>query len=149
MRLGHTRKHAEVNLEFLRECAVPLERVDTTENTADIFTKIVSTQRLEWHMAKFTGAPRVRNEHGSIVGNMHEEHSEKCPRRGLKEVGSPKLVVLACTCIADRKMLQLVVLMASLQIADAFPDVIWNLEETVGTFPLQYVGLLVLLAFSW
>ncbi len=77
MKLGHMRKHAEVNLEFLRECAVPLGRVDTSETTADIFTKIVSAQRLEWHMAKFTGAPRVRNEHGSIVGNMHEEHSEK------------------------------------------------------------------------
>ncbi len=59
---------------------MPLERVDTTENTADVFTKIVSTQRLEWHMAKFTGAPRVRNEHGSIISSTHEEHSEKCPR---------------------------------------------------------------------
>ena len=44
-------------------------------------------------------------------------------------------------------MLQLVVLMASLQMADGFPDVIWNLEETVGTFPLQYVGLLLVVGF--
>ena len=142
-KLGHMRKHAEVNLEFLRECAVPLERVDTTENTADIFTKIVSTQRLEWHMAKFTGAPRVRNEHGSIISSTHEEHSEKCPRRGLKEVGFPAQVLLACSCISDRKLLQLAVVLASLQMADGVSDVVANFEETVGTWPLQYIGLML------
>ena len=69
-------------MEFLRQCAVPLERVDATDNTADIFTKIVSTQRLEWHMARFTGAERVGSERGSVVGCMREEHAKDCERKG-------------------------------------------------------------------
>jgi hypothetical protein len=120
VKLGHMRKHAQVNLEFLRECGVPLGRVDTTENTADIFTKIVSAQRLEWHLARFTGAERLRNEHGSIVGCMHEEHDKECVRNGTKEVGEPKQV-LACPCIATKKVLQLILVTSAMQLASAGP----------------------------
>ena len=120
VKLGHMRKHAQVNLEFLRECGVPLSRVDTTENTADIFTKIVSAQRLEWHLARFTGAERLRNEHGSIVGCMHEEHDKECVRNGTKEVGEPKQV-LACPCIATKKVLQLILVTSAMHLASAGP----------------------------
>ena len=37
--------------------------------------------------------------------------------------------------------------MASLQMADGFPDVVWNMKETVGTFPLRCAGLLLLAGF--
>ncbi len=124
VKLGHMRKHAQVNLEFLRQCSVPLERVDTTENTADIFTKIVSAQRLEWHLARFTGAERMRNEHGSSVGCMHEEHDVSCERNGTKEVGEPRQV-LTCPCNISKKVLQLILVATSMQLADASEDVVY------------------------
>ncbi len=58
-KLGHVREHAEVNLDFLRQCKIPLKRVDTTDMPADVFTNIVSVQRLEWHMTHFVGKDHV------------------------------------------------------------------------------------------
>ena len=94
--------------------------MSTLRSTADIFTKIVSAQRLAWHLARFTGAERLRNEHGSIVGCMHEEHDKECVRNGTKEVGEPKQV-LACSCIATKKVLQMILVTSAMQLASAGP----------------------------
>ena len=97
---------------------MPLSRVDTSDNPSDIFTKIVSVQRLEWHLALFTGGIRLRNEHGSIVGTMREEHDETCRHAGTKEVGDPKQV-LSCPCEVARKLLLLTTLASAASGAEA------------------------------
>ena len=100
-KLGHMRKHADVNLQFLRQCGVKVTRVDTTDNVADIFTKIVSAQRLDWHMANFTGAIALKNKHGSITRAKTEVHETGFQLDGLRDVGDPA-VVTACPCIKSR-----------------------------------------------
>jgi hypothetical protein len=134
-KLGHMRKHAEVNLEFLKECGIPLFRVDTTDNPADIFTKIVSAQRLMYHMACFDGNVRVKNEHGSIVGCMHEVHAKGCENEGMKEVGLPKQVI-TCPCIVAKKLM-LLTLATTVGGAKATK---LN-EEIFGDSGLLYLGL--------
>eukprot|EP00974_Lingulodinium_polyedra_P080507 7798883-Lingulodinium_polyedra.AAC.1 len=41
-KMSHMKKHAEVCFSFLNQCGIKLQRVDTSENIADIFTKILS-----------------------------------------------------------------------------------------------------------
>jgi hypothetical protein len=68
---------------------------------ADIFTKIVSAQRLDWHMTHFRGEGVKKNDHGSVVRVKAELHDDNCEKAGLREVGKPS-VVTACPCIKHR-----------------------------------------------
>ena len=135
-KLGHMRKHADVNLQFLHQCGVKVTRVDTTDNVADIFTKIVSAQRLDWHMASFTGAIAVRSKHGSITCAKTEVHEKGCQLAGLRDVGDPA-VVTACPCIRSRL---LTMLMATLALRGAAETMSADSALTVGGFTEMELG---------
>jgi len=145
LKLGHMRKHAQCNLQFLKESGVEIHRVDTTENPADIFTKIVSVQRLEWHMCHFTGQQQIKNEHGSIIGACHAKHSDSCSRCGLTDVGCPRQV-LSCNCIKAARLAMLLTWAACAQVASADGEV----GRSGGDFSRLIVGLLAAaLVASW
>ena len=129
-------KHADVNLQFLQQCGMKVTRVDTTDNVADIFTKIVSAQRLDWHMANFTSAIAVKNKHGSITRAKTEVHEKGCQLAGLRDVGDPA-VVTACPCIRSRL---LTMLMATLALRGAAETMSADSALTVGGFTEMELG---------
>jgi len=54
-KLAHMRKHASVSLLFLQKAGVTIERVNTKENFADIFTKGLPKPSLDFHLRRLTG----------------------------------------------------------------------------------------------
>ena len=111
-KLAHMRKHAEVCLQFLQQCGVPIKRVDTTDNPADIFTKTLSSQRLLWHLGMFTG--KVADPTNRVAVDKHDPD---CRHHGCTDVGTAKaVIVFGCPCIQVRL---LVGLLACAPVVDA------------------------------
>lgn len=98
--MGHLRKHAQTSFLFLKECGIMLEHIPGIENSADLFTKIVSAEKNYYLSRKWFGHPVEKNPHGAPVrtkkarvvvidvdGDATEQkkhfhkwyHSEDCP----------------------------------------------------------------------
>ena len=71
--LGHLGKHGEVNFRYLSQCGIVLKRVDTADNIADIFTKVLSAQKMA-HLLRGILEPEVQPENRAIVA-----HRSPCP----------------------------------------------------------------------
>lgn len=151
LKLAHMRKHAEVSLTFVQESEVSMHRVDTSDNPADIFTKILSSQRLAWHMARFSGKERVANEHGSIVGCAHYEHLEGCLGDKVKEITGGKLKVCACR-VAMRLAVMSVLIKGTEANEDNTSDLLDDEYEAYGwvvAFRIGVFVIVIILFCSW
>ena len=64
--LGHLGKHGEVNFRYLSQCGIVLKRVDTADNIAEIFTKVLSAQKMN-HLLRGLLEPEVEPESRAVV----------------------------------------------------------------------------------
>ena len=89
--LGHLGKHGEVNFRYLSQCGIVLKRVDTADNVADIFTKVLSAQKMN-HLLRGILEPEVEPEHRAVVA-----HRSPCPAANSSDLG-PAAMSLVCVC---------------------------------------------------
>ena len=93
--LGHLGKHGEVNFRYLSQCGIVLKRVDTADNIADIFTKVLSAQKMN-HLLRGLLEPEVEPESRAVVA-----HRSPCPAANSSDLG-PAAVSLVCACARSR-----------------------------------------------
>ena len=96
-KLGHLRKTAEVNFNFLTVTQIPLGRVDTSEKDADIFTKTLSSTKLQYRLSPWymSGASRHDNSQAVINVEVHT-HCVTCAYCNLVDTGHFLSVVCSC-----------------------------------------------------
>ena len=100
--LAHLGKHGEVNFRYLQQCGIVLKRVDTVDNVADIFTKVVSAAKMKHLLA---GILEADSEGRTIIAHVG------CSAAGTTDLGAAAAATLRCSC-AKNRLLQGLVLMA-------------------------------------
>ena len=102
--LAHLGKHGEVNFRYLQQCGIVLKRVDTVDNVADIFTKVVSAAKMKHLLAGILEAEGP-SEGRTIIAHVG------CSAAGTTDLGAAAAATLRCSC-AQNRLLQGLVLMA-------------------------------------
>ena len=95
--LGHLRKTAEVNFNFLTVTQIPLGRVDTSENDADISTKTLSSTKLQYRLSPWYMSGASRNDNSQAVLNVEfHRHCVTCANCNFVDTGHVLSVVCSC-----------------------------------------------------
>ncbi len=68
--LRHLGKHGEVNFRYLSQCGIVLKRVDTSDNIADMFTKVLSAMKMA-HLLKGILEPEVLPGGRAVVAHRN------------------------------------------------------------------------------
>ncbi len=95
IKLCHLRKTAGVNFSFMKATGIPLERIDTTKSHADLFTKVLSAQGIQFLLSAFYHLQIVRTSPEAALDVKVYRHDE-----GICE-GATDLGVFdafSCTC---------------------------------------------------
>ena len=93
--LGHLGKHGEVNFRYLSQCGIVLKRVDAADNIADIFTKVLSAQKMA-HLLRGILEPDEQPDNRAVVA-----HRSPCPAANTSDLG-PAAMSLVCACARSR-----------------------------------------------
>ena len=150
-KLGHLRKTAEVNFNFLTATQIPLGRVDTSESSADIFTETLSSIKLQRRLSPWyvSGVSR-KNSSQAVLNVEFDRHCVTCANCNFVDTGHFLSVVCPCR---TSQAFAFSVLLSCMRIAEARAEIasaILLVEiNMTQCFSLVAAGIVCVFVMCW